>query len=700
MIISSLPIRETRRSGVLGRTIVAGALAALSVGGCAHGADTEGDAKVGHTEQALSFGPSRRAPARCASDAVRICHFAGKKNSAEIIEVSERALRAHLAHGDGLAPASVQTDSDCLVPQPPPKPVSVTATTGDDGEAQFVIPATNIRVVATVNDKNGMPLSGISLTLLAVGADYFIIGQDPRESPAYAPAFAEGSLLDARPGSAPTVRANVVMQLFHSTFPGGGLFSEGATIPEFVLNHFVSISEECLTEDEFRQLAFTQCVAGSVAPDSRLEAVLLIFDVDIFVLELAMVAKDIAECKSDAAVRATQLFQSAGAPLLRIRQYQPPLPLPGVPSVPLFMQNLGACGGACCLASGGSCLDVKDIQSCSTTNSYHNGVYCSAHPCGEADLAISPFAAPGPGPVEPGQPVQFQFYIRNDGPGLATNVSASVDLSAGLRNPTIGIYAPNDGFFPCSVVALVGGGFVAHCDVTALEPGTTATIHGSAVTTAPGREVAFAHVSAVQQDPDSFYNSAEARWVVECPADLAWDPAAQRCETCIPFTNGSFESASINPGGGLITALSVGDTRITGWTVRSGDIDYIGGYWKASNGLRSLDMCGFQTGSISQTFETVAGALYEVRFDLSGEPFSHPPQIKNLRVSAAGASVDYSFDSSASPNRASMIWSEQTFSFVATSGSTTLSFSGLDSSDAGPALDNVRVYGRCQGTAP
>jgi choice-of-anchor C domain-containing protein len=217
----------------------------------------------------------------------------------------------------------------------------------------------------------------------------------------------------------------------------------------------------------------------------------------------------------------------------------------------------------------------------------------------------------------------------------------------------------------------------------------------------PGSVKVTAQAVSWVSDPQTSNNVGVAGWDFACPADLPqWDPLNKQCQACPAFVNGSFESATVNPGAGLITALPTGDTRIEGWTVTGGDIDYIGGYWSAADGARSLDMSGFQAGSISQDFGTVIGELYEVRFALSGEPFSHPPVTKNLRVSSGGTTADFSFDSRSSTSRSSMVWSEQSFTFVAGSATSTLTFSSLDSSDAGPALDNVRVYGRCQATAP
>ena len=51
-----------------------------------------------------------------------------------------------------------------------------------------------------------------------------------------------------------------------------------------------------------------------------------------------------------------------------------------------------------------------------------------------------------------------------------------------------------------------------------------------------------------------------------------------------PAVNGSFEVGSAP---GSFTELSAGNsTTITGWTVSSGTVDYIGTYWPAADGDR------------------------------------------------------------------------------------------------------------------
>jgi choice-of-anchor C domain-containing protein len=167
---------------------------------------------------------------------------------------------------------------------------------------------------------------------------------------------------------------------------------------------------------------------------------------------------------------------------------------------------------------------------------------------------------------------------------------------------------------------------------------------------------------------------------------VAWPCTAAR------FQNGSFENASVDPGGSFVT-LPAGSMQITGWTVVSGDIDYIGGYWVAANGARSLDLVGDQNvGGVAQTFDTVPGATYQVSFALAGNP-QGPPTIKPLAVSVGAVVQNYTFDTTGK-SLSNMGWVTNQLTFTASGPATTLSFisdtTGLGCC-FGAALDNVNV---------
>jgi choice-of-anchor C domain-containing protein len=156
------------------------------------------------------------------------------------------------------------------------------------------------------------------------------------------------------------------------------------------------------------------------------------------------------------------------------------------------------------------------------------------------------------------------------------------------------------------------------------------------------------------------------------------------------LSNGSFESGTYVDNGSGFEQLNAGDTSLADWTVDAGSVDWISTYWQAGDGSMSLDMSGVGAGTISQTFATTIGNSYTVSFLLSGNP-DDAPAVKTLDVSATGGTVgNYTFDTTGN-TRANMIWTDETYTFVATSASTTLTFTSTTDSAFGPALDNVVV---------
>ena len=160
------------------------------------------------------------------------------------------------------------------------------------------------------------------------------------------------------------------------------------------------------------------------------------------------------------------------------------------------------------------------------------------------------------------------------------------------------------------------------------------------------------------------------------------------------FQNGSFEIGP-NPGAAWIT-MATGRDNVTGWVVTGGTVDYIGTAWQGSNGTRSLDLSGLNAGTVSQTFTTTPGESYTVDFDFAGNPgYGAGTGVKTMRVSvdnSGASSEDFSFDTTGQ-TLGNMGWTEESFTFVASAASTTLSFQSFVESAFGPAIDNVRVNG-------
>jgi choice-of-anchor C domain-containing protein len=155
------------------------------------------------------------------------------------------------------------------------------------------------------------------------------------------------------------------------------------------------------------------------------------------------------------------------------------------------------------------------------------------------------------------------------------------------------------------------------------------------------------------------------------------------------FDNGSFEISTCDPLAGSFNTQGAGSTCLTAWTVTQNNVDYINGYWQASDGTHSIDLNGNTfAGGIEQVFDTVVGYFYLVTFDLAGNPDGG---IKTLDVTAGGTTTSYSFDT-AGKDTTNMGWAPQFFAFTANSTSTTLRFlSTTGDCCAGPALDNVAV---------
>jgi choice-of-anchor C domain-containing protein len=158
------------------------------------------------------------------------------------------------------------------------------------------------------------------------------------------------------------------------------------------------------------------------------------------------------------------------------------------------------------------------------------------------------------------------------------------------------------------------------------------------------------------------------------------------------LTNGSFEdlNATYVDNGFGFQQLNAGDASIDGWTVDAGSVDWIGLYWPAPDGDMSIDMSGADAGTLSQTFETTIGNTYTVSFLLSGNP-AGDPAVKTLDVSATGGAVANFTHDTTGTDLGTMVWAPETYTFLATSASTTLSFVSTTLGAFGPAIDNVVV---------
>lgn len=157
----------------------------------------------------------------------------------------------------------------------------------------------------------------------------------------------------------------------------------------------------------------------------------------------------------------------------------------------------------------------------------------------------------------------------------------------------------------------------------------------------------------------------------------------------VSIINGSFENASLDPG--VFTTLGTGSTAITGWTVGGLGIDYIGTYWQAADGERSIDLSGNDKGSISQMLTGLTiGQSYDVFFALAGNP-DGGAATKVAVASDGGSQSSVFFFPQAGNTKSDMGWTQQLFNFTATDTTANLTFSATLNDAYGPALDNVSI---------
>lgn len=155
------------------------------------------------------------------------------------------------------------------------------------------------------------------------------------------------------------------------------------------------------------------------------------------------------------------------------------------------------------------------------------------------------------------------------------------------------------------------------------------------------------------------------------------------------IVNGSFEDG-VDPG--TFSTVNVGQNNITGWDVTSGSVDYIGSYWQASNGSRSVDLSGVSIGTLAQTISGLTvGQSYRVSFDVSRNPDGgDTPRTGTFTAGAQSFGFSYS---NTGNSFADMQWETVSYTFLATAGSSIISFASDASGGCcfGPALDNVRI---------
>lgn len=196
-----------------------------------------------------------------------------------------------------------------------------------------------------------------------------------------------------------------------------------------------------------------------------------------------------------------------------------------------------------------------------------------------------------------------------------------------------------------------------------------------------------ADLTALQEVYEKAGKKDDARAVGDRIARISRD--ADRAANVL--TNGSFEDGPDGGAGGGFTPVGAESTDIKGWKVTTGSVDHIGGYWKAADGGRSLDLNGHEVGAIAQTFKTTKGQKYRVSFALAANADAGADSMK-VKVSAAGKSDEFTFEKKET-SKENMGWVIKAWEFTAADDETTLEFTSLHTDEpfCGPALDDVIV---------
>lgn len=161
------------------------------------------------------------------------------------------------------------------------------------------------------------------------------------------------------------------------------------------------------------------------------------------------------------------------------------------------------------------------------------------------------------------------------------------------------------------------------------------------------------------------------------------------------IVNGGFE-LGVNPGSSYTTLTPGDSTSITGWTVLPLGVDYIGGYWQAGEGNRSVDLGGDARGGLFQDVLLQAGKSYIVSFLGAANPDSLKPNPRSVTFSAGTYNQAFGFALNGTETSTNMQWKTFTTDrFTAAPGGTTrISFLGGNTGSTGAfgfALDGVSL---------
>jgi hypothetical protein len=158
------------------------------------------------------------------------------------------------------------------------------------------------------------------------------------------------------------------------------------------------------------------------------------------------------------------------------------------------------------------------------------------------------------------------------------------------------------------------------------------------------------------------------------------------------LTNGSFETTTNFVGNADNTmVLSPGSIAMTGWTISSNDLAWIGPAnpfgLSASNGSYFLDLTSYSDsgiyGGVTQDIATVLGDSYSLTFDLGGSTLYGVP---DSLTACAGATCSPFLVTSTGTND----WVTETLNFTGTGNPMAISLTGLAGANY-IGLDNISI---------
>jgi hypothetical protein len=167
------------------------------------------------------------------------------------------------------------------------------------------------------------------------------------------------------------------------------------------------------------------------------------------------------------------------------------------------------------------------------------------------------------------------------------------------------------------------------------------------------------------------------------------------------LANGSFEDvgagATPEGWGGLtyyVDGTHPGTVQLPGWTVVRGSVDLTGTnttWGPAASGQYSLDINGWDAGTIFQSFDTIVGQVYNAAFAYSRNAAGAPnPATADVSVGGEVFHVIAANDPSLYGTANHMLWQTGAFSFVGT-GHDTIQLAATIGGNGGVFFDDISI---------